>query len=68
MNMLLEKCNEIVFAALILGTVTLGICLHIDCFPYCCINFQEFVITCVGKGNQSVFAALYIRNVTTGIC
>ena len=37
-NKLLGKHNEIFFAALFLGTLTLGICLDLDCFQYCCIN------------------------------
>ena len=38
LNKLLGKHNEIFFAVLFLGTLTLGICLDLDCFQYCCIN------------------------------
>ena len=65
----IEKHNEIVFAALFLGTLIctwyllrswlLSILLH---------QFPGIFVTFVGKSIQSFFAALYVRNVTPGIC
>ena len=56
---LLRYYVKIFVAVLYLGTLTPGICLDLDCFQYC--NFQEFLITFIGKCDQLFFASLYIR-------
>ena len=39
----MNVCNELFIAALLLGTLTLDICLDLDCFQYCYITFQELI-------------------------
>ena len=64
MNIILGKVMNNFFAALYLGTLTIGICLDLDCFQYCCIYFQEFSSRSL---ENVLFTSIYVRNVTPGI-